>query len=158
MDISYEEPGEPMASGPYIPDAGECLRCGLCVSSCPTFRLFQLDEETPRRRIRTISKILLENQTISAAERLHLDNCLQCRACETVCPSHMAFGQLFDQARVQLQVKPSWLAKLALMLIENKIWLRRLMPLLAIYLRSGLQKPLRTSGLLKQLQLAEAEA
>ena len=117
MDISYEEPGEPMASGPYIPNAGECLRCGICVSSCPTFRLFQLDEETPRRRIRTISKILLENQTISTAEHLHLDNCLQCRVCETVCPSHMAFGQLFDQARVQLLVKPSWLAKLALMLI-----------------------------------------
>jgi len=93
-----------------------------------------------------------------AAERLHLDNCLQCRACETVCPSHMAFGQLFDQARVQLLVKPSWLAKLALMLIENKIWLRRLMPLLALYLKSGLQKPLRRSGLLKQLHLAEAKA
>lgn len=147
-----------MASGPYIPNAGECLRCGICVSSCPTFRLFQLDEETPRRRIRTISKILLENQTISTAEHLHLDNCLQCRVCETVCPSHMAFGQLFDQARVQLLVKPSWLAKLALMLIENKIWLRRLMPLLALYLKSGLQKPLRRSGLLKQLHLAEAKA
>lgn len=158
MDVSYEEPGEPMASGPYIPDAGECMRCGICVSSCPTFRLFQLDEETPRRRIRTISKILLENEIISADERLHLDNCLQCRACETVCPSHMAFGQLFDQARVQLQVKPGWLAKLAFKLIENKIWLRRLMPLLAIYLKSGLQKPLRSSGLLKKLQLADAEA
>lgn len=158
MDMGYDEPGEPMGSGPYIPDAGECQRCGLCVSSCPTFRLFQIDEETPRRRLRTISKILVENQPISADERRHLDNCLQCRACETVCPSRMAYGQLFDQARVQLQVKPGWLAKLALKLIENKrlrIWL---MPLLAAYLKSGLQKPLRSSGLLKQLHLAEAEA
>jgi glycolate oxidase iron-sulfur subunit len=158
MDMGYEEPAEPIESGPYIPDAGECMRCGICVSSCPTFRLFQIDEETPRRRIRTISKILVENQPISADERMHLDNCLQCRACETVCPSRMTYGQLFDQAQAKLEVKPGWLAKLAFKLIENKALLRRLMPLLSIYLKSGLQKPLRFSGLLKKLHLADAEA
>jgi len=158
MDMGYDEPGAPIGSGPYIPDAGECMRCGICVSSCPTFRLFQVDEETPRRRIRTISKILVENQPISADERRHLDNCVQCRACETVCPSRMAYGQLFDQAQAQLKVNPGWLAKLAFKLIENKEWLRRLMPLLAVYLKSGLQKPLRSTGLLKKLHLAEAEA
>ncbi|WP_031436417.1 (Fe-S)-binding protein [Methylobacter tundripaludum] len=158
MDMSYDEPGEPLGSGPYIPDAGECMRCGVCVSSCPTFRLFQVDEETPRRRIRTISKILVENLPISADERRHLDNCIQCRACETVCPSRMAYGQLFDQAQAQLKVNPGWLAKLAFRLIEKKDWLRRLMPLPAIYLKSGLQKPLRSTGLLKKLHLAEAEA
>ncbi len=158
MDINYDEPYEPAGSGPYIPDAGECMRCGICVSSCPTFRLFQIDEETPRRRIRTISKLLVENQPISAEERKHLDNCLQCRACETVCPSRMAYGQLFDQAQAELKVKMGWLAKLAFNLIENKHWLRRLMPLSAAYLKSGLQKPLRFSGLLKKLHLAEAEA
>jgi len=180
MDMAFDEPGEPIGSGPYIPDAGECMRCGICVSSCPTFRLFQIDEETPRRRIRTIGKILVENQPISAEERMHLDNCLQCRACETVCPSRMAYGQLFDQARLNLKTAVEhskipfalslskgrrnfgmfnkWLAKLAFKLIENKRWLRRLMPLLAAYLKSGLQKPLRFSGLLKKLHLAEAEA
>jgi len=158
MDMSYDEPGEPIGSGLYIPDAAECMRCGICVSSCPTFRLFQVDEETPRRRIRTISKILVENQPISADERRHLDNCVQCRACETVCPSRMAYGQLFDQAQAQLKVNPGWLAKLAFKLIENKEWLRRLMPLPAVYLKSGLQKPLRSTGLLKKLHLAEAEA
>ncbi|MGZ8183344.1 MAG: (Fe-S)-binding protein [Methylobacter sp.] len=158
MDISYDEPYEPVGSGPYIPDAGECVRCGICVSSCPTFRLFQIDEETPRRRIRTIGKILVENQPISAEERKHLDNCLQCRACETVCPSRMAYGQLFDQTQAKLEVRPGWLAKLAFKLIENKAWLSRLMPLSAAYLKSGLQKPLRRSGLLEKLRLADAEA
>lgn len=151
-------PGEPIGSGPYIPEVGECMRCGICVSSCPTFRLFQIDEETPRRRIRTISKILIENQTISIDERQHLDNCLQCRACETVCPSRMDYGQLFDQARARLTAKPSWLARLAFRLIENKGWRTKLMPLLAVYLKSGLQKPLRSSGLLKKLHLSDAEA
>ncbi len=158
MDMGFDEPGEPITSGPYIPEASECLRCGMCISSCPTFRLFQIDEETPRRRIRTISKILVENLPISADERKHLDNCLQCRACETVCPSRMAYGQLFDQARVQLKANPGWLVKQAFRLIENKRWRTRLMPLLSVYLKSGLQKPLRSIGLLKKLHLAEAEA
>jgi glycolate oxidase iron-sulfur subunit len=158
MDMGFDEPGEPIGSGPYIPDAGECMRCGMCVSSCPTFRLFQIDEETPRRRIRTISKILVENLPISVDERKHLDNCLQCRACETVCPSRMAYGQLFDQAQGQLKAAPGWLAKLAFRLIEHKRWRTRLMPLLSVYLKSGLQKPLRRSGLLKKLHLADAEA
>jgi glycolate oxidase iron-sulfur subunit len=158
MDMGYDESAEPIGSGPYIPDAGECMRCGICVSSCPTFRLFQIDEETPRRRIRTISKLLVENLPVSADERPHLDSCLQCRACESVCPSRMAYGQLFDQAQAELKINPGWLAKLAFKLIENKRWRTRLMPLLAVYLKSGLEKPLRRSGLLKKLHLADAEA
>ncbi|MEQ1621020.1 MAG: (Fe-S)-binding protein [Methylococcales bacterium] len=159
MDMEYDQAVDASEqTGPYIPEAGECMRCGQCVSSCPTFRLFQIDEETPRRRIRTISKVLVENLPISDDERHHLDNCTQCRACETVCPSRMAYGQLFDLARAQFQAEPGSLAKLAFKLIENKSWRRRLMPLLAIYLKSGLQKPLRRIGLLKKLGLAEAEA
>ncbi|NOS74536.1 MAG: (Fe-S)-binding protein [Methyloglobulus sp.] len=158
MDMDVTEPEGQTDSEPYIPDAGECMRCGMCISSCPTFRLFQTGEETPRRRIRTISKILVEKLPVSDEERLHLDNCLQCRACETVCPSKMAYGQLFDDAQAQISNKPIWLAKLAFWLIENKQWRSRLMPLLAAYLKSGLQQPLRRSGLLNKLRLADAES
>lgn len=158
MDMDFSEPEGQTDSKSYIPDAGECIRCGMCVSSCPTFRLFQTDEETPRRRIRTISKILVEKLPITAEEKFHLDNCVQCRACETVCPSRMAYGQLFDDAQAQLSNKLVWLAKLAFWLIENKWWRIRLMPLLAAYLKSGLQKPLRRSELLKKLRLSDAEA
>jgi glycolate oxidase iron-sulfur subunit len=158
MDMDFSEPKGQTDSGPYIPDAGECIRCGMCVSSCPTFRLFQTDEETPRRRIRTISKILVEKLPITAEEKFHLDNCVQCRACETVCPSRMAYGQLFDDAQAQINNKPIWLAKLAFWLIEKKQWRTRLMPLLIAYLKSGLQQLLRRSGLLKKLRLSDAEA
>jgi len=158
MDMDFSEPKGQTDSGSYLPDAGECMRCGMCVSSCPTFRLFQIDEETPRRRIRTISKILVEKLPINADERLHLDNCLQCCACEMVCPSRMAYGQLFDDAQAQLSNKPIWLAKLAFWLIGKKQWRSRLMLLLAAYLKSGLQKPLRRSGLLKKFRLADCEA
>ncbi len=158
MDMDFSEPEGQTVSGSYIPDAGECMRCGMCVSSCPTFRLFQTDEETPRSRIRTLSKILVEKLPITAEELFHLDNCVQCRACETVCPSRMAYGQLFDEAQAQISHKPFWLANLAFWLIDNKQWRNRFMPLLAAYLKSGLQQPLRRSGLLKHFRMVESEA
>jgi len=158
IDMEFTDSATPAGSGPYIPDAGECLRCGLCISACPTFRLFQSNEESPRGRIRTLGKILAENSPITETERRHLDNCVQCRACETVCPSKMAYGELFDQALAQLKMTPNRLGKLAFRLIANKAWRTRLLPLLAVYLKSGLQKPLRRTGVLKKLGMAEAEA
>lgn len=120
MDMGFDDLAEiPETTGVYIPSASECLRCGMCVSSCPTFRLFQIDEETPRRRIRTISKLLVEDIPISYEERQHLDNCLQCRACETVCPSRMAYGPLFDQAQAHLKSVASGWAKLAFGLLKT---------------------------------------
>lgn len=158
MDMNFNASTPTPSAGPYIPEASDCLRCGLCVNVCPTFKLFQTAEETPRNRIRTISKILLENQIISADEREHLDNCLQCRACETVCPSKMAYGELFDLTQAHIPNTPNWLGKLAFGLIANKRWRQGLMPLLTVYLASGLRKPLRWTGWLKKLHLAEAEA
>lgn len=158
QDMNFETAVETDHSGPYIPPASECMRCGICVCVCPTFKLFQIDQETPRRRLRTISKLLVEDTPISDEERIHLNNCLQCRACEPACPSHVAYGQLFDLAQVKLQTTPPWLAKLAFWMIEQKHWRTRLMPLLTLYLKTGLQKPIRQSGLLKKLGLANAEA
>ncbi len=158
IDMDFDPAATLPSAGPYLPDAADCMRCGLCINTCPTFRLFQTPEETPRSRIRTLSKILVENQPITDAERLHLDNCLQCRACETVCPSRMAYGELFDQAQAHLAAAPQGLAKLAFCLIENKRWRRRLLPLLTLYLKSGVQKPLRHIGLLKKLHLEDANA
>lgn len=161
QDMSFEaaESADTGCDSPYIPTAAECMRCGMCVSSCPTFRLFEIDEETPRRRLRSISKVVVENQTLDADQHRHLDNCLQCHACESVCPSRMQYGQLFDQAQVKLhEDQPlTWQARLGYWLLEHKRWRKLLLPMLALYLRSGLRKPLRASGLLAKLNLATAE-
>ncbi|MDD4915491.1 MAG: heterodisulfide reductase-related iron-sulfur binding cluster [Methylococcales bacterium] len=160
MDMDFNGQTEDVAAGggPYIPEARDCLNCGMCVGGCPTFRLFQIEAETPRRRIRILSKLLVENQPITAEEQRHLQNCLQCRACEVICPSHMTYGQLYDQAQSKLQNQPRRLARLAFWLIANKRWLAGIMPLLLAYLKSGLQKRLRKSGLLHKTGLAQAEA
>ena len=157
-DTAYEQ------NGLYIPEASDCMRCGLCVSHCPTFRLNRIDEETPRRRIRTIDRILNQSGVPSGEELAHLNNCLQCRACETVCPSKMAYGQLLDQSRQKLaeMAEPSRLAglieKLSLALIEHKPRLRFSSKMLGFYQRSGLQTLLRRSGLLSILKLQSYEA
>jgi len=159
MDMDFgQSPALPTSDGPYIPDPAECMRCGMCVSGCPTFRLFQIDEETPRRRIRTISKILVEQLEVTAEELMHLNNCVQCRACEAICPSRMAYGQLFDQAQAALRKPPKGWGRLALRLIENKMARSRLQPLIALYLKSGLRRPLQKTGLLGAIGLADAEA
>lgn len=157
MDLEFNDAPLPESSNFYIPEASECMRCGQCVSGCPTFRLFQIHEETPRSRIRTISKILVEDLPVSSEELKHLNNCVQCRACEMSCPSKMAYGQLFDAAQAKLQTPLNSLAKTAFYFIEHKkhrVWL---MPFLKGYLKSGLRKPLQASKLLEKVNLANAE-
>jgi glycolate oxidase iron-sulfur subunit len=142
----------------YIPSADECRQCGMCDSTCPTFRLTPIDAETPRQRLRSIDKIL-NDHAISDEERQHLDHCLQCRACESRCPSQVEFGKLFDIAQNRLQTAESrpWMARIGFALIAHKRWRQLLLPWISLYLRSGLRKPLRASGILDKLNLAEAE-
>lgn len=157
-DFSFDDSASvEQSTALYIPEASDCMRCGMCVSTCPTFRIDNTQEETPRSRVRTISKLLNE-QTISAEEQTHLLNCVQCRACEPACPSQMAYGRLFDQALIQLAGKPTTWAKIGLWFIEEKIWRKRLLPVLSWYCQSGLRKPLQASGVLHRLSLASAEA
>ena len=104
FDFIDDYPGDNVSypqNGLYIPDATECMRCGLCISLCPTYKLFRIEAETPRSRVRTIDKIINGNTAVSGEELKHLNNCTQCRACETICPSKMAYGHLFDLAREQ---------------------------------------------------------
>lgn len=145
-------------NGLPVPSANDCRSCGLCIDRCPTFQLSKDQEETPRYRLRILEKCL-SDQSVSPRELQHLDNCLQCRACEPVCPSRMPYSQLFNAARAKLRAQRpvARLTKLALALIAHKRWRYFLFPLLANYLHSGLQKPLRASGLLKKLALEQVE-
>lgn len=145
--------------GLYLPDDEECRRCGQCVSHCPTFRVLPIDAETPRQRLRSLNKILVEQQTLTEAEQNHLDHCLQCRVCETVCPSQVAYGVLYDAAQAKQQPfrKVSLLERLAFALIASKAHRRALLPWLALYQSTGLSKWLRGGALLRRWGLEQAE-
>ncbi|CAL1241371.1 protein of unknown function [Candidatus Methylocalor cossyra] len=79
-----------------------CVHCGFCTATCPTYKLLGDERDGPRGRIYLL-KALLEGEPVSARTRLHLDRCLSCRACETTCPSGVAYGRLADLGRGWLE-------------------------------------------------------
>jgi Fe-S oxidoreductase len=89
-------------AGPDAPteaDLAQCVRCGLCLQHCPTFVQTGLETESPRGRlylIKAMSEGLIEpTEKVTA----HMDQCLQCRNCEAVCPSGVAYGRIMERAR-----------------------------------------------------------
>ncbi len=149
------------SNGLYIPEAVDCMRCGLCISVCPTYKVFQTEAETPRSRIRTIDTIINGNTTVSREQLNHLNNCTQCRACETICPSKMAYGHLFDAAREKLfqaERRTNLFAAIGFKLIEHKALLYTATVIIRLYQKSGLQFLLRKTGLLRLLRLDKAES
>lgn len=81
--------------------ADECVMCGLCLPHCPTFRLSGLESRSPRGRI-ALAKGLGAESTIDASIRDALESCLQCRACEAVCPAQVRYGEIIESARAVL--------------------------------------------------------
>ena len=75
-----------------------CVHCGFCLATCPTYQLLDDELDSPRGRI-YLMKQVLEGQVTTQKTQLHLDRCLTCRACETVCPSGVRYGRLVDICR-----------------------------------------------------------
>jgi glycolate oxidase iron-sulfur subunit len=75
-----------------------CVHCGFCNATCPTYQLLGDELDGPRGRI-YLMKQMLEGQPVTAVTREHLDRCLTCRSCETTCPSGVQYGRLIDIGR-----------------------------------------------------------
>ena len=75
-----------------------CVHCGFCLATCPTYQLLGDELDSPRGRI-YLMKQMLEGEPVTQKTQLHLDRCLTCRACETVCPSGVRYGRLVDIGR-----------------------------------------------------------
>jgi glycolate oxidase iron-sulfur subunit len=75
-----------------------CVHCGFCTATCPTYQLLGDELDGPRGRIYLIKQVL-EGQPVTAKTQLHLDRCLTCLNCETTCPSGVAYGRLLDIGR-----------------------------------------------------------
>jgi len=79
-----------------------CVHCGFCNATCPTYQLTGDELDGPRGRIYLI-KQALEGQPPSARTRFHLDRCLTCRACETTCPSGVDYHRLLETGRERVE-------------------------------------------------------
>jgi glycolate oxidase iron-sulfur subunit len=86
-----------------------CVHCGFCNATCPTYQLTGDELDGPRGRIYLIKQVLEGNAPTNKTQ-LHLDRCLTCRACETTCPSGVDYHRLLDTGRelVEQAVPRPW--------------------------------------------------
>ena len=83
-----------------------CVHCGFCTATCPTYQLLGNELDGPRGRIYLL-KQMLEGNEVSRLTQQHLDRCLTCRSCETICPSGVRYGRLLDLGREIVEEKVS---------------------------------------------------
>lgn len=122
-----------------------CVKCGLCLPHCPTFALTGNEADSPRGRISLMQAIGQADVQYTAGLFRHLDQCLQCGACEAMCPSKVPFGRLMDTARVAIephrQRSPGnrVVRHMALHLIASPVWTKTLAMALKVHQKLGLQ-------------------
>lgn len=76
-----------------------CVHCGLCTASCPTYKETLDENDSPRGRIYLMRAVADQRVSLTQAIQHHLELCLDCRACETACPSGVEYGKLIEPFR-----------------------------------------------------------
>jgi glycolate oxidase iron-sulfur subunit len=124
----------------------KCIHCGLCLNACPTYRELGQEMDSPRGRIYQMIQVEQGRLTLSESVVHHLDLCLDCRSCETACPSGVEYGRLIEAARGQIERyyhRPpleKWLRHVFLQdLLPHPKRLQVVGGLLRFYQRSGLE-------------------
>jgi glycolate oxidase iron-sulfur subunit len=100
--VTTPRPGPLGATIPYDRFL-DCVHCGLCTSACPTYLETGDENDSPRGRIYLMRAVTDGRLEMSGSVREHLDLCLDCRSCETACPSGVQYGRLIEPFRVELQ-------------------------------------------------------
>jgi glycolate oxidase iron-sulfur subunit len=78
-----------------------CMRCGFCLTACPTYKLSGHEPKSPRGRI-ALARAVAEGQLTLADITAPLDQCIGCRACETACPAGVHYGEILEAARATI--------------------------------------------------------
>ena len=90
---------------PAEADMYRCVHCGLCLSACPTYGVTGLEMESPRGRIALMKAVNEGRVGISDRIVSHWEACLNCRACEAVCPSGVPYGRMMERTRAQVRAR-----------------------------------------------------
>ena len=81
----------------------DCVHCGLCTSACPTYLETGNENDSPRGRIYLMRAVTDGRLELGDSVKRHLDLCLDCRSCETACPSGVQYGRLIEPFRVDMR-------------------------------------------------------
>lgn len=146
-----------------VQDADRCVMCGLCLPHCPTYQLFQQEGDSPRGRILLIKALANNDIPLNEKAVQHLDGCLMCRRCETVCPTQVPFGRLLNHTKHEISVwatkqryavstaqLPAWLSVFA----QRRVVRYLSAAMLRIYQYSGLRTLLQAVRLRRLSKLA----
>ncbi len=149
---------------PEYADYARCVHCGLCLNHCPTYRLWGREADSPRGRIRQMALVDQGRLELGDAFVTHIDRCLDCRACETACPSGVEYGKLIELARAQIEQK--FRRPFVSRVVRDLVY-RRLLPYpnriaavarcMRLYQRSGVAAFARATGILRLLGLHDRE-
>ena len=150
---------------PAWQDYSKCIHCGLCLNHCPTYRELGVEMDSPRGRIYQMIQVDEGRLPLGDSFVKHIDLCLDCRACETACPSGVQYGRLVEGARAQIEQhyrRPLAQRILRRIVFRHLLNSPALLQLagwgLWFYQASGLQQMVRRAGLLEELGLASIEA
>jgi glycolate oxidase iron-sulfur subunit len=144
--------------GLSVEGVNQCVHCGLCLASCPTFSELGTEMDSPRGRILLVKSLAEGRIGLSDSTVQHLSLCLDCRACETVCPAGVPYGRLIEAAKAEIErQRPGGVLRRAFRWLNFGLLLGRprLLALAAVGLRvyqaSGLQALARKSGVVRLL-------
>ncbi len=139
----------------------DCIHCGLCLSSCPTYRVLGNEMDSPRGRIHLMRAFDEGRTAITDTFTEHMFRCLDCRACETACPSGVQFGSMMEEMRGRIVDERPANPVMSLVMRYVFPYPRRFhlaARLLQFYRQTGLQRLVRSTGLLARIAPSYAAA
>lgn len=157
-------PPSPGAKPLYLKDLdfgvlAQCIHCGLCLPTCPTYDATKLEKHSPRGRIQLMRNVAEGRLDLTEAFGDEMYFCLGCLACETACPAGVDYTRMFEEARADIEragilntEKRNWIRSIMLRGVFTRPWLLRLIGrVLRIYQASGMEWLVKKLGLLRLL-------
>jgi glycolate oxidase iron-sulfur subunit len=140
----------------------QCMHCGMCLPTCPTYDTTKRERNSPRGRIALMRAIADHELAVTREFAEEMSYCLGCLACQTACPAGVNYAELFETARSDIEIagahpgvqRKIWRALTLRFLFMHPRVLRGAGRVLRMYQRSGLETAVRRMGLLRLLPAA----
>ncbi len=117
-----------------------CVHCGFCLATCPTYQLLGSELDSPRGRIYIIKNALETNNALTNNSLVHLDRCLTCKSCETTCPSGVQYARLLKIGRDLLEPTRNIWQKILRFIVRKTLTNTKLFSFIAIFVSKNRQQ------------------